>query len=305
MKNRALRTRVVACAMLSAVVVSSGAFAQKAKPVVAIYQIDDVARSGQGETFSTMLETAIEGTNRFRVIERRQLDKLMTERAGARAGVFTTNTPGRTGGIEGADYLIYGSITSAQASARADIGANLIAGFLGGRAANPSCASKQVTLGVDIKITDAASGEVRYANHLDQSAKSATSCNGNAEIDTAGLLRSAADNVASGLVTAIYPIQIAAVTGDGYVLNYGQGTILPGQVLAVYAKGEAIRDPSSGEILSNSETRLGYVRVESVEGRVSKAVAITPFAASPPVGSTVRPATPAEAQAVLTPAKRR
>ncbi|MFX6201973.1 hypothetical protein ABTF50_21465, partial [Acinetobacter baumannii] len=48
-----------------------------AKPVVAIYEMDDVAHSGQAETFSRMIETSIAATSKFRIIERQNLDKLV------------------------------------------------------------------------------------------------------------------------------------------------------------------------------------------------------------------------------------
>ena len=279
--------------------------AQKAKPVVAIYKIDDPAQSGQAATFSAMIETAIESTSKFRVIEREHLGKLMNEQAGARSGLLTTNTPGRSGGFEGADFLIYGSITSLQAVARRDIGSSLVAGFLSGNRRAPQCANTYATLGVDIKITDASSGEVRYVTHIDDTQKSAASCNGSAQVDQASLLRSAAEKVATGLVTSIYPIQVAAVQADGeYVLNYGAGSITPGAVMAVYQRGAAIRDPATGEVLSTDETKLGLLRVTEVGPRVSKAVPGSGFAAAAPVGSVVTLASAPDVQALSHPPRR-
>ena len=205
-------------------------FAQKGKPVVAIYQMDDLTRSGQAETFSAMIETAIETTNKFRVIERQHLGTLVGEQQRAKAGLVTSNHPGKVGGFEGADFLIYGTITTLSLVSKADFGANIgtsfVAGLLGARnQPMPNCNDTYATLGVDIKITDADTGEVRYATRINEKQKS-SAAGGVAvgQIDAAALLRSAADNVATDLVTTIYPIQIAAVEPDGtIVLNYGQG----------------------------------------------------------------------------------
>ena len=90
---------------------SSEALAQKGKPVVAIYEMTDLAKTGMSDTFSTMISTAITTTQKFRVIERR-FAVLDREQANARGGRVTTNQPGKTGGFEGADFLIYGSITT-------------------------------------------------------------------------------------------------------------------------------------------------------------------------------------------------
>ena len=271
----------------------------RGKPVVAIYRMDDVANSGQAPAFSTMIETAIAATSKFRVIERERLNTLVGEQARAKSGLLTSNRPGKMGGFEGADYLIYGSITSVSASNKANMGATLLGGMLAGRNSNVSCSNQLVTLGVDIKITDANSGEVKYVSRINETQKSAAVCNGAAQVDVGALLRSSAEKIATALVTAIYPIQIAAVQADGtIVLNYGEGTVKPGQVLGVYAKGQAIIDPATGEAIGNDERKLGFIRITEINGRISRAVAQVPFATVPPVGSIARVATPADLQAL-------
>jgi curli biogenesis system outer membrane secretion channel CsgG len=275
-------------------VVPSQAFSQTTgKPIVAIYKMDDLAGSRAGPALSSMIETAIEGTSKFRVIEREQLDKLVGEQSRAKAGLITTNTPGKTGGFDGVDFLIYGTITSLSVVNKADLGSSLIAGiFAGNGGPAPSCSNAYATLGLDVKITDAATGEVRYVTHIDEKQKSASSCGQRAQIDAPTLERSAAEKVASGLVTAIYPIQIAAVQSDGVmILNYGQGTVEPGAIFTVYVKGDAIRDPATGEVIANNETRLGLIRVTEVTGRISKAAPASDFASAAPVGSIVRAST--------------
>jgi curli biogenesis system outer membrane secretion channel CsgG len=295
---------LTAAALVSVSVTPAIAAPKSGKPVVAIYSMDDVARSGKAEEFSRMVETAITATSKFRVIEREQLDKLVGEQARAKAGLVTTRTPGKVGGFEGADYLIYGSITSVGQARKANIGASVgnglmgkFGGGLGLGGGGGSCADNLVTFSIDIKITDADSGEVKYVTRIDQTGKAGTCGGGDGQIDTATLMRGAADKVATALVTSIYPIQVAAVQPDGsVVLNYGEGALVPGAVLGVYAKGAAIVDPATGESIGSSETKLGYVRVTEVTGRISKAIPISQFSGAPAVGSIVRPANPADAQ---------
>jgi curli biogenesis system outer membrane secretion channel CsgG len=273
-----------------------GAAAQSAKPVVAVVRIDDLTKSGQADTLSTMIESAVAGTGRFRLIERQQLGKLVGEQARARGGVVTTNNPGAMGGFEGVDYLIYGTITSLSAKSAADIGSNLVSGLFGNKNAN--CTATSATLALDIKITDADSGEIKYVTRINETQRAQASCEGKSNIDAALLMRSASEKVASGLVTSIYPIQVAAVQGDGtIVLNYGDGAVQPGAVMAVYAKGQEIRDPTTGEVLGADEQKLGMIRVTTITGRTSRAVPAGPFSAGIPVGALVRPATVDEIKA--------
>ncbi len=275
-------------------VVSSPVLAQGKRPVVAIYEIEDLSGNNLAQKFSTMIETAITGTNKFRVVERSGVNKLLREQGGAKSGLLTTSRPGTVGGFEGADYLVYGTITSISAKQKSNFGASLLGG-LGSSGQNPNCSNTIVSLEADIKITDANTGEVRYATRISEVQKGATSCGTEGQIDTSALLRAAADKVATGLVITIYPIQIAAVQPDGsFVLNYGAGAVAQGTIMTVFQKGEPILDPATGEVLGYNETPYGQIQVTDVQPRFSKAVAVSNFSAPPPVGSIVRIATASE-----------
>lgn len=279
--------------------------AQRGRPVVAVYEVRDMAGTGQSAAFTTMIETAITSTSKFRVIERK-FDRLVAEQQAANSGIVTTNTPGRIGGFEGADFLIYGAITTASSSRKTDTGASIGralvggmlsgnmgrgGGLLGGGRSTANCSKTTASLTVDIKIVDAKTGEARYATRINQSADSSSSCSGDTQIDTASLLRVAADKIAAGLVTTIFPIQIAAVQSEGtIVLNYGEGTVTPGALMAVFAKAEAILDPATGERLSDEGAQIGTIRITEVMPRISKAVAASAFTQAPTIGAIVRPA---------------
>lgn len=106
--------RKISAFVLASCIGITPVFAQTSgKAIVAIYSMDDLAQSGQTAQLTQMLETAIAATSKFRVVERNSLGKLVGEQARARSGLVTSNTAGKVGGFEGADFLIYGSITSA------------------------------------------------------------------------------------------------------------------------------------------------------------------------------------------------
>lgn len=265
------------------------AHAQSERPSVAIFQMEDLAGTGQASTFSTMIETAIASTNRFRVIERERLGRLLQEQNRARAGVVTSRNRGRVGGFEGVDYLIYGTITSISVSSRADIGTTIVANLLS--RADQACGNTIATLAIDIRITDADSGEIRHVTRINESQRSAAVCNAQGQIDSAVLMRAASEKIAGALVTAIYPIQIAAMQPDGtIILNYGDGTLQAGAIMAVYARGQPIRDPTTGQVIGNDETKLGLIRISEITGRMSRAMAVSEFPVPAQIGSIVRPA---------------
>ena len=286
---------IVRLAAAAVAVFSSPVLAQD-RPIVAIYQMEDLAGTGQGETLSTMIETAVAATSKFRVMERSRLGTLLSEQGKGATGLVTTNRPGEVGGFEGVDYLIYGSITGLSVQRKADIGAALLGGLLSNGVGTTNCETGEATLGLDIRITDAQTGEVRYVTSINQKQRAGTACGSStAQIDATGLLRSAADNVASGLVTAIYPIQVAAVQADGsVVLNYGQGSITEGAYMTIFQKGEAIIDPATGESIGSDEFPLGLVQITQVLPRMSRASPVGAFSTRPSVGDIARVATAAE-----------
>lgn len=288
MRTWAWLTAVVAAACL----VSGQAHAQGARPSVGIAQMEDLANTGQAQVFSTMVETAIASTGRFRVIERSRLGKLLEEQGRAKSGLVTSRNGARVGGFEGVDFLIYGSMTTVTARAKTTLGSSLLGGMLsglGGARGDVHCANQQVALAVDVRITDTDSGEIKRVTRITETQKANSVCGNGVALDVGALLRSAAEQVARTLVTIIYPIQVAALQGDGTViLNYGDGTLSPGTILTVFSKGRDIRDPTSGQVIGNEETKLGFLQVTEVSEKMSRAVVVGTSATPLVVGSTVR-----------------
>ena len=166
----------VALSLLLPATASAQRDAPKGRAIVAIKRLDDLARTGQAATFNAMIETAIASTNKFRVIEREHLNDLLQEQQQAKAGLVTSNRPGQIGGFEGVDYLIYGTITTFGITHRTDLGTSvgrsLLKGFLTGNRQMDNCSNAFGTIGLDIKITKAVTGEVRYVGHIDEIQKS-------------------------------------------------------------------------------------------------------------------------------------
>jgi curli biogenesis system outer membrane secretion channel CsgG len=284
---------------------STSTLAQSTRPVVAVSGIEDLSGGNLSQQLTAMIQTAVAGTGKFRIMERTGMDQLVAEQGRARSGLVTTNTPNRSGGFEGVDFLIYGTITSVNVRTESNVGSDMLRSMLTGNQSS-GCVNSVASMELDIRITDAKSGEIRYVKRLNELARAQTACNGNGStVDTGVLLRAASDKVAAGLVTSIYPIQIASIQQDGQiVLNYGEGTVTVGQTFNVFSRGEEIKDPASGEVIGSTETKLGSVRVTEVMGRLSRAAPIAAFATSPAIGSIVRIASDEEARAAAKPRRR-
>lgn len=281
--------------LISVLLISNVASAQSHQPIVAVAKIDDLANSGQSAALTAMILSAVAGTSKFRVMERQQLGNLVSEQGLARNGMVTSRNGGKVGGFAGVDYLIYGSITTFSASKKADMGSTFLGNLLSGKnsTTNVTCYKGTVTLSLDIKITDGESGQIRYVKRLDEVQNAGTICGGGVpEANASALLRSAADKVATGLVTAVYPIKVADVQDDGTItLNYGEGAVKVGDFLAVFTQGKVVMDPDTGQPMGNSEIRLGLIQITDVQTRMSKAKPVAGFATPAQVRAIVRPAT--------------
>jgi curli biogenesis system outer membrane secretion channel CsgG len=267
---------------LLALTVSQPVLAQaKKQPIVAVAKIDDNAGSGQAETLTQMMLTAIAATQKFRVMERGQTGVLLQEQQRAKSGLVTSRNGGKVGGFEGVDYLIYGTITTLSVTKKSNIGATLGMGLLSGGSGNQpqNCYGGEVTLSLDIRITDGETGQIRYVKRIDEKKKAGTICGeGVPQVNATELFRSAADNVAAGLVTTVYPMKVANAQADGtLMLNYGEGTLKVGDMVTIFRPGESVIDPDTGRSLGSSEQRMGIAQITDVQSSFSKAKGVAGF----------------------------
>lgn len=244
------------------------------QPIVAVAQIDDNAGSGQSKTLTQMMLTAIAATQKFRVMERGQIDVMLQEQQRAKSGLVTSRNGGKVGGFQAADFLIYGTITTLSATKKSDFGATLgMALMSGDKQQGTNCYGGEVTLSLDIRITDGQTGQIRYVKRIDEKKKAGTICgDGVPQVNATELFRSASDRVATGLVTTVYPIKVANAQSDGtLMLNYGEGTVKVNDLVAIFRAGEAVIDPDTGKQLGSSEQRLGVALITDVQSSFSKA----------------------------------
>ncbi|MGB0908587.1 MAG: CsgG/HfaB family protein [Maricaulaceae bacterium] len=245
---------------------SSVAHAQDAnKAVIGIGEITSSIRGADPYSFQTMLETQLIKTNKFTVIERNRLAEVLKEQGMSQAGLIDSDL--EIGGIEGIDYLVYGSITKLGAT-----GSSIkVQGFRSG--------SGTVEMAMDIRIVDVENGEIRLAESIEEKikGKSAVAVRGFSNSDSEGdpladVQRLVATSITGLVVTNLYPAKIAAVQSNGVlILNYGDSVFAEGDKVAVYEKGEGFTDPDTGEVLGAEETQVALLEVVDTQSKFSKA----------------------------------
>ena len=171
-----------------------------------------------------MLETQLIKVGRFRVYERNKLEEVLREQ-GLQESLSGNNTQIK---IDGVDYLVYGAITDMSSEAK-EISTG---GFASVRVSN--------RFGVDIKIVDALSGEIRRAESIvaviETGSGVATRNFSNIQADTNGLVeaqRIVAKRSAALLAESIFPIRVVDIFNDEIYLNYGDSILSVGDRLKV------------------------------------------------------------------------
>ncbi len=228
-------------------------------------------KNSKASNFQIMLETQMQKVGRFRIMERNRVDEVLSEQ-GLQGEFSDTGTSMNLAVI---DYLVYGSITKF-GSKKKEIST--------GKFATVKVISE---FGVDIKVVDASTGEVRRAENIEVSMTigSGMATKGIATGDTAAdplsdIQRRAAKMVAAAISESIFPIEVITFREDtdssccAYV-NYGEALLTVGDRLKIIEKGESLIDEATGLDLGSTEKTIGVVEVTESLAKFSKAKIIS------------------------------
>ncbi|MDR2013480.1 MAG: CsgG/HfaB family protein [Rhodanobacter sp.] len=117
-------------------------------------------RGDVGWELSGMLSNELSSSG-FRIVERSKLEKVLAEQDLASSGRVRKGTGARTGQLTGADYLVFGTVTSYQENASSTGGGIAIRGIaLGGK-------KSEAYIAVDIRVVNATTGEVSYSRTIE------------------------------------------------------------------------------------------------------------------------------------------
>jgi len=236
-------------------------------PIVAVSQFESTfdnegyyRAETNPDNYEAMLETQLIKVDRFVVYERNKLDQILSEQ-GLQNSLSGNGTQLK---IDGVDYLIYGSITKKSTEKKT---------VNTGQFASVSYTS---TFGVDIKIVDALSGEIRRAEAIEASVDAgngvATGNFVNTNVSSDSLVeaqRVVAKKSAALLAESIFPIRVADVDGSDIYLNYGDSILSVGDQLNIVKEGRQIIDQDTGKLLGSRQTVLGSVEVVSTDSSIS------------------------------------
>ena len=209
--------------------------------------------------FTDTLISRLTQTRRFQLIDRQEVDQLLDEQL-AQAMAENRDLPSSMGVLQGADYVVIGSI--------ANFVIEQVTMKLPG--SNRAIVTHQGRVEGNMRIVDARSGEVLDSRKVSILEELADPVGSNQLISN--LADAYADQTTVNLMNAIFPIKVAAVvSGVAYINRGSDGGLSTGEVLTAVRPGQPIIDPDTGVQLGVAETELGQLALAEVEDARSKA----------------------------------
>ena len=209
-----------------------------------------------GEAFGQSLISFLTQTRRFALLERDYLAEQQAELGIVTSGQTPIEELAKLGQMVSADMILVGTIS--KATTRKKTISSSVTGI--------SRSTYVGTVNISYRVIDAATGQIKWADTYTSSTE---------EGQAAGVLtrlsRRGANEIGEKVVSAIYPVTVAAASGGELVLGQGGRTIEVGQRFKLIMLGQNIRDKYTGESLGAEEIIVGEIEIVSVTPRQSRA----------------------------------
>lgn len=239
----------------------------------------DLARRCTSELLERMVDL-----KRFRVIDRETVDRVLKEQEFVRRQGVDPRELARLGRLLGADRLVVSSLELAGTSCRRiEVRASgyLTFEFNGG-------------IEVAYRVLDVATGELQTMGRLTRTwdSKQDPDLKGvlaNPDGAATFFIQQAMAAEMHAVLDAIDPIKVAAIQDGAVILNQGRGRLTStGGTFRVMIKGDAIRDPDTGAILSDEAGEAAIIQVVAVEEKISRARIVAGDASKIVVGAACK-----------------
>ncbi|NOY77471.1 MAG: hypothetical protein GXO76_06330 [Calditrichaeota bacterium] len=223
-----------------------------------------------GRGMSDMLVTALVKSGRYTVIERQNLDKILSEQKLGVSGLVTPQSAAQIGKLLGVELAIVGTVTEFGYS-KSDIGGRLKGIGLGVK-------SQKAVVAVDVRFINTTTGEIIKAESVrkEKSKKGLSfsslkfnfhdrnqfdqSLVGKATREAINEIVKLVDQTSRNLQWEGKVIK-ATASGQVYINKGSLSGVKIGDVFTVYRKGEDLIDPDTGISLGAEEEKIGTIRI--------------------------------------------
>lgn len=238
---------------------SAGAQLKRLRLAVVPVQLPAALRTNPGAKkfaidFSEKLETLLTQSRRFAMLDRQFADVVDKELAQYKSDAFSAEETARIGKKAGTDYLVVGALSKYE----------IVDQSIHMSMSDRTIPRKTARAVLQLRLIDVATGQIKYAKIFDTGDHTARTSS-----SAEGMLGSMAEKASSEIISSVYPIAVVAADASSVTLGQGGDTIKAGQRFQVYALGETLKDPYTGESLGRRESAVGMIEVTSVTDRLS------------------------------------
>lgn len=221
------------------------------------------------ESVDSNLTSAFQRTRKFDVLTRGDLDAVLKEQDFSASGNANQKDAPKTGNMKGAKYVVAVEIDDFQDYSERDVFQTV----------KRDVENRKIRVGVVAKIVDSESGSVLETANISETADcvaerdSLSQHSGGRMTDAlaGGFPRAVCEKIALGVLDVLFPAKIVGKTGSLATFNRGAGTdVEVGDEYNVYALGEEMVDPDTGEKLGSEEVLVGKMTVVEVSPKFSK-----------------------------------
>ena len=223
----------------------------------------DLIRNLQ-ERFRARIEELLTQGRRFAVLDRRSPDIYEQEKKLLESADVDPSEGARLGNVLGADYMLYGTVDRIEVTEERKTIA----------LTGESTSKVQATVRVRFSVLAVATRQVKWSSSLELQHELSDEIR--TEQAAERLLDELALHIVDELTENIFPPVVTQVTGWGsFVVNRGGNTVREDDLFEVFAIGDRLVDPDTGESLGRLETAAGIARITSVKPKFSLAEMIT------------------------------
>jgi curli biogenesis system outer membrane secretion channel CsgG len=224
------------------------------------------------ESLDGQLIDRVNATRKFDVLGRSDLKDIVAEQDLGASGNVDAKSAAKAGKLAGAKYLLVATVDDFQDYFERAV-------FEGtGRSAT----KRVFRLSIVGKIYDSSTGKLLESANFQtgndafkqiQQEKNYSVKNGQLSDEMmVGISRDMAEKIATHVADVIFPAKVLIKRDNTVTINRGEGAgVAEGNIFNVFAQGDELKDPDTGEVLGREEVKVGKVKISQVNPKTSLA----------------------------------
>ena len=240
------------------------------------------------EAYDSQLIDRLNAGRKFEIVGRSDLAQVLKEQELAASGNVAMDDPNaaQAGRLAAARYVLVGTIDDFEDATEKLELTNM----------SRVAYKRKIRLSTTAKIYDSTTGKlmesvnVRLEKKDDRMDREEIQRNAEqTDVLLLDITRDAAEQIATRVADIVFPIRVLVKRDTEITINRGDGGgVEVGQLFNVFAQGEELVDPDTGEVLGREEVMVGVARIVSVQSKLSTAEILADAGVTK--GAVLRPA---------------